>query len=85
MSSTEIQKAAQRGPVLPSEGEQDLLKRKIIEHFNQLTLDPDFQKASATYNKVQEQQEQIQIRDEKIAELQQSLKLVEGDKVVALT
>ncbi|KAJ5491571.1 hypothetical protein N7539_003138, partial [Penicillium diatomitis] len=29
---------------------KDILKNKIIEHFYQLTLDPDFQKASATYS-----------------------------------
>lgn len=82
--STIIPKESQRG-LVSSEMEQDLLKSKIIEHFSQLTLDPDFQKASTTYTKVKEQQEQIQIRDEKLAQLQQLINDAEEKKVVALS
>ncbi|KAJ5324166.1 hypothetical protein N7476_002766 [Penicillium atrosanguineum] len=85
MSSTTTQTITQRGLVYTKMEKDDFLKDKIIEHFSQLTLDPDFQKASATYSQIKEQQEQIRIRDAKLAKLEKDFKAQEGNKVLALS
>jgi hypothetical protein len=56
MSSPTTETATQRGPVTNKAEREDALKNKIIEHFCQLTLDPAFKNASATYSQVKEQQ-----------------------------
>jgi chromosome segregation ATPase len=85
MSSTTTQTITQQGPVSTKMKNDDSLKNKIIEHLSQLALDPDFQKASATYSQVKEQQEQIRIRDEKLAKLQKDIKAQEENEVLALS
>lgn len=85
MSSTTSQTITQQGPVYTKMEKDDPLKDKIIEHFNQLTFDPDFQKASATYSQIKEQHEQIRIRDAKLAKLEKDIKAQEGNKVLALS
>ncbi|KAJ6132009.1 hypothetical protein N7471_007224 [Penicillium samsonianum] len=85
MSSTITQTITQREPVSTEVENDDFLKNKIIEHFSQLTVDSDFQKASATYSKVKEQQEQIRIRDEKLVKLQKDIKPQEENEVLAFS
>lgn len=75
----------QRSPVSTKVEHEDFLMNKIIEQFRQLTFDPDFQKASATYSQVKDQQDQIQIRDEKLDKLQKHIKAQEENELVALS
>ncbi|CAG8090648.1 unnamed protein product [Penicillium nalgiovense] len=84
MSSTTTETMTQRSPVSTKVEHEDFLN-KIIEHFRQLTFDPEFQKASATYSQVKEQQDQIQIRDEKLDKLQKHIKAQEENELVALS
>lgn len=85
MSSTTTETMMQRSPVSTKVEHEDFLKNKIIEHFRQLTFDPDFQRASATYSQVKEQQDQIRIRDEKLDKLQKHIKAQEENELVALS
>ncbi|KAJ5275574.1 hypothetical protein N7505_004119 [Penicillium chrysogenum] len=85
MSSTTPETMTQRSPVSTKVEHEDFLMNKIIEQFRQLTFDPDFQKASATYSQVKDQQDQIQIRDEKLDKLQKHIKAQEENKLVALS
>ncbi|KAJ5778383.1 hypothetical protein N7520_001629 [Penicillium odoratum] len=72
--------------LVPTKAEHDdFLINKIIDHFTHLTSDPDFQNASATYSQVKEQQEQIRVRDEKLAELQQIIEAEAKKRLVALS
>ncbi|KAJ5243815.1 hypothetical protein N7489_003911 [Penicillium chrysogenum] len=85
MSSTTPETMTQRSPVSTKVEHEDFLMNKIIEQFRQLTFDPDFQKASATYSQVKDQQDQIQIRDEKLDKLQKHIKAQEENELVALS
>ncbi|KAJ5293736.1 hypothetical protein N7508_008557 [Penicillium antarcticum] len=84
MSSTTTQTITQRGSFSTEVKNDDFLK-KIIKHLSQLTFDPDFQKASATYSQVKEQQEQVRIRDDKLAKLQKDVKAQEENEVLAFS
>ncbi|CAG8036040.1 unnamed protein product [Penicillium olsonii] len=85
MSSTRTETMMQRSPVSTKVEHGDFLKNKIIEHFKQLTFDPDFQRASTTYSQFKEQQDQIRIRDEKLDKLQKHIKAQEENELVALS
>ncbi|KAJ5472085.1 hypothetical protein N7539_008654 [Penicillium diatomitis] len=85
MSPPTIKTATQRGPVTNKAEREDALKNKIIEHLCQLTLDPDFKNASATYSQVKEQQEQIRTRDEKLTSLQKDIKAQKDRESVVIS
>ncbi|KAJ5714267.1 uncharacterized protein N7483_011448 [Penicillium malachiteum] len=83
MSTTQTK--TQPTPVsIKVEPKNDFLN-KIIDNFNQLTRDPDFQKASATYVQVKEQQEQIRLRDEKLTRLQNDMKIMKEKEIVTIS
>ena len=84
MSST-TETVLLRGPITNKAEHEDALKNKIINHFCQLTLDPDFKNASATYTQVKEQQEQIRARDEKLTRLQKDVEAQKRKESVVIS
>ncbi|KAJ5740925.1 hypothetical protein N7493_000797 [Penicillium malachiteum] len=84
MSTTQTK--TQTAPVsVKVEPSNDLLKNKFLGLLNQLTSDPDFQKASATYSQVKEQQEQIRIRDEQLTKLQHEMNVLKEKELVTIS
>lgn len=85
MSSTTTETIVQPRPISTEVEHRDDLIDKIIEHVSTLTSDPDFRKASATYSRVKEQQEQIRIRDEELAKLKKDIEARKEDELLALS
>ncbi|KAJ5691466.1 hypothetical protein N7488_012201 [Penicillium malachiteum] len=83
MSTTQTK--TQTAPVSIKVEPSNNLLNKIIGLINQLDLDHDFQKASATYSQVKEQQEKIRTRDEQLAKLQNDMKILKDKEIITIS
>ncbi|KAJ6036075.1 hypothetical protein N7540_000354 [Penicillium herquei] len=83
MSTTQTK--TQTAPVsIKVESNNDFVN-KIIDNFKRLTLDPDFQKASATYSQVKKHEDQIRVRDEQLTKLQNDIKTLKEKEMITIS